>query len=263
MFWELGDRFDEVRPWIEQALLDLDSMPVDAQAELLWIYLFTANELGDDAAAQSAGRRLAPLLAQIDDPQLAGVSRLALAWISPVSGDYEGAVRDALAALELLRSHDEPYWAGVAAATVGGLEIATGRYEAARRHLRECRELADRLGYDWLAAWSRSQLATLDLTSGSLNSDRALLEQALDLSLTTHDSRNVSLVLVEFARFALAARDPERAAQLTAAAERPPCTHRRPPMADVAAGRRRVEGSDRRGARDRTVSRARSPPEPS
>src|SRR5262249_11891558 len=43
--------------------------------------------------------------------------------------------------------------------------------------------------------------------------------EALGLSLTTHDSRNVSLVLVEFARLALAGRDPERAARLTGAAE--------------------------------------------
>jgi len=42
---------------------------------------------------------------------------------------------------------------------------------------------------------------------------------SLTISLTTHDSRNVSLVLVEFARLALAAHDPERAARLTAAAD--------------------------------------------
>jgi tetratricopeptide (TPR) repeat protein len=144
---------------------------------------------------------------------------LALAWIAPISGDYDAAIRDVLDALELLRSHDEPYWAGVAGATLGSLEIAAGHYENARRHLLECRELADRFGYDWLAAWSRSQLATLDLSSDQLDEARALLDEGLRLSLTTHDSRNVSLVLVEFARFALAAHDPERAAQLTAAAE--------------------------------------------
>jgi hypothetical protein len=194
-------------------------MPIDARAELLWFALFNANEMGDNTAAQAAGRRLAALLAQIDDPQLLGVARLALAWISPISGDYEGAVRDALNALELLRSHDEPYWAGVAGVTVSGLEIATGRYEDARQHLLEVRERADQCGYDWLAAWSRSQLAALDVASGQLDEARALLDDGLRLSLTTHDSRNVSLVLVEFARLALAARDPERAARLTAAAD--------------------------------------------
>jgi predicted ATPase len=219
LFWELGDRFGETRPWIEQALLHVDAMPVRAQAELLWIYLFTTNEMGDNAAAQATGRRLAPLLAQLDDPQLVGVARLALAWISPISDDYEGALRGARKALELLSSHDEPYWAGVAGATLAGLEIATGRPEDARRHLLECRELADRLGYDWLAAWSRAQLATLDVASGQMDEARALLAEALRLSLTTHDSRNVSLVLVEFARLALAAGDPERAARLAAAAE--------------------------------------------
>jgi predicted ATPase len=219
LFWELSDRFGEARPWIEQALKGVDSMPVEARAELLWFALFNANEMGDNAAAQAAGRRLAPLLEQIDDPHLLGVARLALAWISPLSGDYEGAARDAVDALDLLRSQDEPYWVGVAGVTVSGLEIATGRYDDARRHLLEVREVADRLGYDWLAAWSRSQLATLDLSSGQLDEDRALLDDGLRLSLTTHDSRNVSLVLVEFARLALAAQDPERAARLLAAAE--------------------------------------------
>jgi predicted ATPase len=218
--WELADRFAEIRPWIEQTLVHVDSMPVRAQAELLWIYLFTTNEMGDNAAAQATGRRLAPLLAQIDDPQLVGVARLALAWISPISDDYDGALRGAREALELLSSHDEPYWAGVAGATLAGLEIATGQYENARRHLLDCRELADRLGYDWLAAWSRAGLATLDVASGQLDEARALLTDALSLSLTTHDSRSVSLILIECARLALAAGDPERAARLTAAAGR-------------------------------------------
>jgi predicted ATPase len=219
LFWELSDRFGEARPWIMQALADVDTLPVYAQAELLWFALFNANEMGDNAAAQAAGRRLMPLLAQIDDPQLLGVARLALAWISPIGGDYEGAVRGARDALELLRTHDEPYWAGVACVTVSGLEIATGRYEDARQHLSECLELADRFGYDWLAAWSRSQLATLDLVTGQLDEARVLLDEGLTLSLTSHDSRNVGLLLVEFARLALAARDPVRAARLSGAAE--------------------------------------------
>src|SRR5262249_13337958 len=120
LFWELGDRFGETRPWIEQALLQVDSMPVRAQAELLWIYLFTTNEMGDNAAAEATGRGLAPLLEQIDDPHLTGVARLALAWISPISDDYESALRGAREALEQLRGHDEPYWAGVAGVTLAG-----------------------------------------------------------------------------------------------------------------------------------------------
>jgi len=191
----------------------------EARAELLWADLITANEVGDDAAAQAAGQRLAPFLAEIDDPQLEGMARLSLAWILPVRGDYEGAVREALDALELLRAHDETYWTGVALASLGGLELATGRYEDARRHILECCELADRFGYDWLAAWSRTQLAALAVASGQLDEARALLDEALRLSLTIHNTRNVSLVLVGFARCALAARDPERAARLAAAAE--------------------------------------------
>ena len=163
-------------------------MPPDARTELLWIDLITANEVGDDAAAHVTGQRLRPLLAAIDDPQLEGMGRLALAWISPVGGDYESAVREATDSLELLRNHDEPYWTGVAEASIGGLEIATGRYENARRHLLECRELADRFGYDWLAAWSRTQLATVTVADRKLDEAHTLLNEGLELSLTTHDT---------------------------------------------------------------------------
>ena len=159
------------------------------------------------------------------------MARLAFAWIRANGGDEEGALRDGLDSVELLRAHDEPYWTGVAGVSVAGREIATGRYEDARRHLLESRELADRFGYDWLAAWSRTQLATLAVASGELNEARALLDEGLGLSLTIHSTRNVSQILVGFARLALAARDPERAARLAAAAEglRERCGHRQWP----------------------------------
>jgi predicted ATPase len=231
LFWELRDRSAEARPWVVQTLLGADSMPPEAQAELLWIDLITANDVGDDAEAQAAGQQLAPLLAEIDDPQLEGAARLAFAWIRGNGGDEEGALRDGLDSVELLRTHDEPYWTGVAGVSVAGWEIATGRYDDARRHLLESRELADRFGYDWLAAWSRTQLATIAVASGELNEARALLDEALGLSLTIHSTRNVGQILVGFARLALAARDPERAARLAAAAEglRERCGHRQWP----------------------------------
>jgi hypothetical protein len=55
----------------------------------------TATEVGDDAAAQMASQRLAPLLPGIHDPFLHAVSRLAMAWTSPIAGDFDGALRGA------------------------------------------------------------------------------------------------------------------------------------------------------------------------
>jgi hypothetical protein len=147
------------------------------------------------------------------------LARLALAWIRPNTGDYEGALREALRSLDVLRAHDEPYWTGVAVVTVAGYEMATGRNDDARRHLLECREAADRSGYDWLSAWSRTQLATLALASDHWDDARALLDESLGLSLTIHSNRNVSLILLGFARLAVAAHDPERAARLAGAAD--------------------------------------------
>jgi hypothetical protein len=51
-----------------------------------------------------------------------------------------------------------------------------------------------------------------------LDEARALLDEGLRLSLRSHNTRNVSLILFGFARLALAARHPERAARLAAAA---------------------------------------------
>jgi predicted ATPase len=218
LFWELSDRSGEVRMWVEQALAGLESLPVEARVELLWIDLVSANGVGDNAAAQAAGRRMEPLLAEIDDPLLEGMARLALAWIRPTGGDYERALREASDCLELFGAHDEPYWSGVAGVSVAALEIATGRYAEARRHLLDARELADRFGFDWESAWSRTQLATLAVTRGELDEARAQLAQGLELSLAIHSARNVGLLLVAFARLALAEGDPERAARLAAAA---------------------------------------------
>jgi tetratricopeptide (TPR) repeat protein len=147
------------------------------------------------------------------------MSQLVLAWTSPVTGDLGGALRGLLATLEELRGQDEPYWTAVAALSAAYIETAAGRYDDALRHVREALELAEHFGYSWLAAWSRVQLATLDIAQRQLHRARATLEEALQLSLAIYVTRNVTLCLVAFARLALAAGDPERAALLTGAVE--------------------------------------------
>ena len=219
LFWELTDRFREVRTWVEQLTPAAESFPPHARAELFSLELFTSNELGDYAAAQAAAARLSPLLAEIDDPHLEAVSRLGIAWTLPVGGDYDGALRGALNALELLRDQDEPWWTLVAGLTVGGLEIAIGRYEDAQGHLRDARELADRCDYRWPAAWSRAELATLALLDDRPDEARSLLDEALELSRGTRSVRNLSLILSGFAQLALASGDAERAARLAGAAD--------------------------------------------
>ncbi len=219
LFWELTDRFREARSWVAQLTPTAESFPPHARAELFSLELFATNELGDYAAAQAAAARLSPLLAEIDDPQLEAVARLGIAWTLPGSGDYDGALRGALNALESLRDQDEPWWTLVAGLTAGGLEIATGRYEDAQGHFRDARERADRCGYRWPAAWSRTELATLALVDDRPDEARALLDEALELSLVTRSVRNVSLILSGFAELALASGDAERAARLAGAAE--------------------------------------------
>ena len=172
LHWELGDHMGEARPWVRQVIEHADDFPPQARAALFWTELVTSNEVGDNSAALLAGRRLSPLLDEIDDPHLEAVSHLALGWTMPIDGPVDGAIQGALNALKLFQEQDEPYWAATAGVTVGDLEISVGRYDNARPHLREAGELADRLGYTWVSAWSRAQMATAALAAGARDEAR-------------------------------------------------------------------------------------------
>ena len=110
-------------------------------------------------------------------------------------------------------------WTTSAGLTLGSIETTLGRYDDALGHLTEARELAERFGNAWLAALSRVFLATQALVRGRREEARPLLEEALGQSLAAHSTRSVTLCLAAFARWALVAGDPERAALVAGAAE--------------------------------------------
>ncbi|MGN6175921.1 MAG: ATP-binding protein, partial [Streptosporangiaceae bacterium] len=219
LFWELRDHLGEARAWIELPLPAADSLDPQARAELLWAAVATATSVHDDPAALAASQRLAPQLDRIEDPFLHALCQLALAWVSPITGDVDGAIRQALASREQLRGQDEPYWTAVAAVSAGYLELALGHDDDALRLTYEVRDLAERFGYSWLAAWSRVQLGRLDIARGRLDEARELLDEALDLSLAIYVAGNVTLCLVAYAELAMAEGEPERAALLAGAVE--------------------------------------------
>jgi tetratricopeptide (TPR) repeat protein len=167
----------------------------------------------------AARQRLAPLLAQIQDPFLHAASQLALAWTLPITGDLAGALREVMVALGELRGQDEPVYTAIAAFTAGNLYMALGRYDDALQDMREARDLAERAGGDWLAAVSRMQLGILAVLRGRPDEARALLEEALDRSLVARSTPFVTLCLAGYAQLAFAEGDPERAARLEGAAE--------------------------------------------
>ena len=218
-FWYLRDRQAEARPWVDQLLPVATSLDRQARAELEWAATVTATEVGDDAAALAARRRLEPLLKEIQDPFLHAICQLVMAWTSPISGDFEGALREVSASLEELRGQDEPFFTALAAFTAGAAETALGRPDGALQHLAVMRELADRFGYTWLTASARVQLGTLAIVQGRPGQARELLDEALNLSLAIRIIRNVTLCLAAFAQLAFAEGDPGRAALLAGAAE--------------------------------------------
>jgi predicted ATPase len=217
-FWFLRDHMSEARAWIDQLMPIVGSLPAHARAELLCTAAVTALDLGDDSAALSVRQDLAALQDVIGDPFLHAVAQLAIAWVTPIIGDFDGALRAATVALLELRNQDESVWTALAAGSVGRMEASAGRYDDAAGHLREVRDLADRFDSDWLAAWSRIEMGTLAIMQGWLDQARKLLDDAL-VNLETHSTGSVTLSLIAFARLAFAEGDPERAALLVGAAE--------------------------------------------
>jgi predicted ATPase len=218
-FWSLRDHVREGRPWVAQLLPTADLLDPQARAELTWIALVVALEVGDDEGALAAGRRLEPLLPGIKAPTLRAASQLAMAWCVPITGDFDGALHAAAESLEQLRGLDEPFFTALAVGSVGTLEEIFARYDDALSHLREARDLGDQFGSTWLAAWSQVQLGRLSVLRGDLRQARPLLDEALDLSLAARSTSGLTLCLAAYAQLASAEGDPGRAALLAGAAE--------------------------------------------
>ena len=218
-FWFLRDPMSEARTWIGALLPTAGSLGSQARAELLWAAVVNALEVGDDSAVLAARQQLAALRDAIDDPFLRAVTQLAIAWATPLTGDFDGALLTASAALDELRGQDEPLWTALAAGTLGSMETSAGRCDDAVPHLLEVRELGDRFGSAWLAAWSLVQLGTVAVLQDRLDQARELLDDALTRSVEAHNTRSVTLCLIAFARLAFAEGDPEQAALLAGAAQ--------------------------------------------
>jgi predicted ATPase len=253
LFWTQRDLEREAWPWVEQLLPAAGTLDPKPRAELELTAAVIAVDTGDDAAALAARQRLAPLLAGISDPFLHAASQLAMAWALPITGDFDGTLREVTVLLEEFRGQDEPVYTAMAAFTAGSVETALGRYDDALGHLREARDLAQRSGGDWLAAGPlRVQLGILAVLQGSLDEARALLEEALDRSLAARSTAFVALCLAAYAQLAFADGDPQRAARLAGAAEGlrrrvglPAWPHLRPVEADLVAQARQKLGAAR------------------
>src|SRR5262249_35775480 len=135
LFWELRDHLGEAREWVGQLTPAPASLDHQARAQLLGTAGATTNEGHDDTPAPGASRRVAPLLGGIEDPYLQAMCQLVIAWTSPITGDLDGALRQALGSLAALRAQGETYWTAVAALSAGYLETTAGHLDDALRHV--------------------------------------------------------------------------------------------------------------------------------
>jgi tetratricopeptide (TPR) repeat protein len=137
----------------------------------------------------------------------------------PITGDFDGALREVSLSLQELRRLDEPVYTAVAAFTADSLDTALGRHDEALRHLGEARELAERAGGGWLTAGALIELGILAVLRGRPDEARTPLDEALELSLQAGSIPFVTLCLSGYAQLAFAEGNPERAALLEGPAE--------------------------------------------
>ena len=219
LFWGLRDHPGEARGWIDQLLPAADSLEPHAQAELLWTAATTALEVvGDDQAMLACSQRLESLLPKIRAPYLHAVSQLAVAGVSAVVGDFDGAC-----------GKSRPAWRSSAART-----NRTGRpwpsspsawwrrpWGVPRTPSATCARRGP---------WRNGSITPAQCLvpgaaghpgprAGRPEEARPLLDEGLELSLATHSTRNVTLCLTAFAQLAFVQGDGDRAALLAGAAE--------------------------------------------
>ena len=219
LFWTLRDLEREARNWVDQLLPAAGTLDPQPQAELAWAATVTAVNAGDDTTALADRKRLASLLSGIHDPFLRAASQLGMAWILPITGDLDGALREVTVALEELRGQDEPVFTAMAEFTAGSLSTALGRYDDALQYLRQARDLAEGTGSHWLTSPPVVQLGILDILRGRPDEARPLLDDALDRSLAARSTAFVTFCLSAYAWLAFADGDPEQAARLEGAAD--------------------------------------------
>jgi predicted ATPase len=218
LFWSMRGHMPEARAWVGQLRESARHLTARSQAELSWVAVASANDVGDDQTALGECRRLAAGGSGLPDPFLTAISRLAIGWTVALTGDLEQALTDASESLAQLRQQDEPVWTAKAVGYVGSVELDLARLADAEAHLVEARERSDELGDTALATLTRAMLSRLEMQRGNLARARADIDQALTLSTASRSTRYVSVSLAAAARLAYADGDPARAVLIAAGA---------------------------------------------
>jgi len=219
LFWQMRDRLPDGRAWIQELRLRADALDDRARAELSFVSVVTAVEVGDDGGALAEVTGLERLEGRVDDPSLKSAAQLAISWVRPIVDDLEDALQAVLTALDGFRRRNEPFL-GWAVFTAGLLELALGRHDAARGHLAEASALGGQLGNHWLGSSARTQLASLAVATGQLDEARALLRESVDARADAElSTQTLTFSLIAHAQLALAEEDSRQAAVALGAAD--------------------------------------------
>lgn len=219
LFWQMRDRMPEGRAWIQELRRRADVLDDRARAELSFISVVTALEVGDDEGAMAEVTGIQRLEGRIDDPSLESAAQLAISWVRPILDDLEGALASAMAALDGFRRQNDPFVAW-AALTAGLVELALGRHDVARVHLTEANALGGQLGNHWLRATARAQLASLAVATRLFEEARTLLRDSVDAGEDGElSTQALTFSLIAHARLALAEDEPREAALALGAAD--------------------------------------------
>jgi non-specific serine/threonine protein kinase len=217
-YWHMRRHFAEGLEWLDQAL-ELPSSNAEARAVALWTRSRINWRHGVNAGARRDAEECAALTRRLGlRLELSGALTI-LGLVSSSEGDWSGAERYHLDALEIAREINDP---GRLATSLNNLALAAsarGDQKGAAVMLQEALEACRKAGDRFLSAAVLDSLARVTLRQGALAAAQGQYLEVLTISAEFEDAVNIAVGLEGLALIAAAEGAATRAIVLAGAAK--------------------------------------------
>lgn len=220
LYWQTRGGLDEGRRWLTTGLALEPPAGPRLRAAALWGLGWLAYHQADDAAAEDAGRQLADLAAERDDPTMLR-NALTIEGMVAIGRDQpDESVAHLAEALAVAQTLDHPWILATSHLNLGLGHLASARPDRARSELGEALAAYGEIGDERFHARCLGYLGLASLLDDDPHRAGALFGQSLRTFAALGEPAGTAEGLAGLSAVAAATNDAERAATLGGAAER-------------------------------------------
>jgi predicted ATPase len=212
-FWQLRNRMQEGRRWLEE-LLALGTGSPATRAKAGTIFGQLSGVLGDVETARLALEESLQMHRRLGDSRMVACALLLLGKAEQIDGDVDAAVARTREGLGVAREAGETYEESAALWQLGSCLAARGEVDEAERTLGQAVGLARKRGDTRSVALGLQTLGGLAIARGDHDRARRLFEEGLTAQRSLGDPWGISHSLAKLAFLALEAGDIETARSL-------------------------------------------------